>query len=76
MGEILGTEREKKYAGDDKYSIGGRLGRRKIRDKRNKWKMNILGREIYRRGTCKEREKYDAGNKYWRILYRDMDMIG
>ena len=64
MREILGTEREGKYTGDVKYSIGERLGRRKIRDKRNKWKMNILGREIYRRGKCKEREKYDAGNNY------------
>ena len=37
------------------------LGMRKIRDKRNKRKMNILGTEVYRRSKCKKREKYYAG---------------
>ena len=44
-----------------KYSGEEGLGIRKIRDKRNKQRMNILGTEVYKRGKCKKREKYYAG---------------
>ena len=43
-----------------KYSDEERLGIRKIRDKKNKRRMNIIGTEVYRRGKCKKREKYYA----------------
>ena len=45
------------------------LGMRKIRVKRNKLNMNILGTEVYRRGNVRN-EKSTMQGKYWKILYR------
>ena len=51
-----------------KYSDEERLGIRKIRDKKNKRRMNIIGTEVYRRGKCKKREKYYAGENTGKYL--------
>ena len=58
-----------------KYSSEEGLGIRKIRDKRNKRRMNILGTEVYRRGNVRN-EKSTMQGKYWEILNRGIDMIG
>ena len=59
----------------EKYSSEEGLGIRKIRDKRNKRRMNILGTEVYRRGNVRN-EKSTMQGKYWEILNRGIDMIG
>ena len=51
-----------------KYSGEEGLVNMKIRDKRNKRRMNILGTEVYRRGKCKKREKYYAGENTGKYL--------
>ena len=51
-----------------KYSSEEGLGIRKIRDMRNKRRMNILGTEVYRRGKCKKREKCSTGENTGKYL--------
>ena len=51
-----------------KYSGEEGLGIRNIRDKINKQRMNILGTEVYKRGKCKKREKYYAGENTGKYL--------
>ena len=60
----------------EKYSSEEGLGIRKIRDKRNKRRMNILGTEVYRRGNVRNEKstmqgkntgKYFIGYRYDRV---------